>query len=41
MAGLVRVVVGLMFLWTVIAITETAGIAVLPRAAASLSMAAR
>ena len=36
MTGLVRVVVGLMFVWTIIAVTETAGIPILPRSAVSL-----
>ncbi|MDB5361133.1 MAG: hypothetical protein JWO51_2430 [Rhodospirillales bacterium] len=40
MTGLVQFVVGLMFVWTVIAVTETAGIAVLPRTAVSLHMMA-
>ncbi len=37
MTGLVRVVVGLMFVWTIIAVTETAGIPILPRSAVSLA----
>jgi len=41
MTGLVQFVVGLMFVWTVIAVTETAGIAVLPRTAVSLHMTER
>lgn len=41
MTGLVRVVVGLMFAWTIIAITETAGIPILPRAEVSLHMTPR
>lgn len=41
MAGLVRVVVGLMFVWTLIAFTETAGIPVLPRATMTVHVAAR
>jgi len=36
MTGLVRVVVGLMFVWTIIAVTETAGIPILPRSAIAL-----
>jgi len=41
MTGLVRVVVGLMFVWTIIAVTETAGIPILPRSAVSLTMMPR
>lgn len=41
MAGLVRVVVGLMLAWTLFAIAETAGIPILPRTAVSLPMAPR
>ncbi len=41
MTGLVQLVVGLMFVWTVIAVTETVGIAVLPRTPVSLHMIER
>lgn len=41
MTGLVQFVVGLIFVWTVVAVTETAGIAVLPRTAVSLHMTGR
>jgi len=41
MTGLVRVVVGLMFVWTLIAVTETAGIPILPRGAVSLPTTSR
>jgi len=40
MAGLVRMVVGLVLVWTIVAVTETAGIPVLPRAPVSLHLAA-
>jgi hypothetical protein len=36
MIGLVRMVVGLIFVWTIVAVTETAGIPVLPRMPVSL-----
>lgn len=41
MAGLVRMVVGLMLVWTIVAATETAGIRVLPRTAGMLLAGAR
>ncbi len=41
MAGLVRMVVGLMFVWTLVAVTETAGIRVLPRGAVALPAMSR
>jgi hypothetical protein len=39
MVGLVRMVVGLIFVWTIVAVTETAGIPILPRVPVSLHTA--
>jgi len=41
MPGLVRMVFGLIFVWALVAATETAGIPVLPRSPVSLHFAAR
>ncbi|GGF22836.1 hypothetical protein GCM10011611_31120 [Aliidongia dinghuensis] len=39
MVGFVRVVIGLIFVWILIAVTETAGIPILPRSSPSASLA--
>ncbi|HEV2678176.1 MAG TPA: hypothetical protein VGV37_26855 [Aliidongia sp.] len=41
MTRLVWVVAGLMFVWTLVAVTETAGIPILPRETISLHLATR